>query len=384
MSNHPCVQNASDTSSALKIPNGSGIRLLKQLMDEIKSKPKNNLVCYVDDPECDLHTNVGDEHQESPERTKKIREFLEQTGLNKFLHLIGSLSVTKQELLKTHTKEYVDTIINCGRTNKEIIIPVPSREISMTNINSLNSIFAAVGSVSAAVDTVCGGCDIGPVVRPDDYKMYNSTKITKVFCNVRPPGHHAHQRHGAGFCFLNNIAIGATRALTNHQDNIKKVLIFDWDLHHGDGTEDIFGGNPNVMYVSFHRGGKRELDRFYPGTGDSETSQWKNIFNFPIGYNESMDVASYMDKFYNRFLPQAREFKPDLVMISAGFDSHKDDLYHELPLDYEHFHAMTLSLMELANEYSQGRLISVLEGGYTTHVLNMNVAIHLATFINGR
>lgn len=356
----------------------SGDILLQQLMTSILKKQKINLVCYVDDPECDLHVDVNDEHQESPGRTKKIREFITQSGLNKLLFLLGSVSVTKSELLLTHTKEHVETLINCGKLNKPVIIPEPSREISMMNINSLNSIFAAVGSVSAAVDSVCGGCKI-----KSDGKLFNTTLITKVFCNVRPPGHHAHHRKGAGFCFLNNVALGANRALTNF-NNIKRVLIFDWDLHHGDGTEDIFQGNPNVMYASFHRGGERGLDKFYPGTGSSETSQWKNIFNFPIGRNESMDVSSYMNKFNNKFLPKAYEFQPDLVMISAGFDSHKDDLYHELPLDYEHFHAMTVSLMKLADDCASGRLVSVLEGGYTLDVLSMNVAIHLATLINGK
>ena len=252
---------------------------------------------------------------------QKIREFLAQIGLDKLLYLIGSTSVTKQDLFKTHDKEYVEMIINFRRKNKPIVIPEPSREISMTNIGSLNSIFAAVGSVFAAIDTVCGGCKI-----ESDRNLYNSKQITKVFCNVRPPGHHAHHRKGAGFCFLNNVALGATIALNKYPTTIKKVLIFDWDLHHGDGTEDIFHGNPNVMYASFHRGGEHGLDKFYPGTGASEISQWKNIFNFPIGYNESTDVQSYMNKFNNKFLPKAYEFNPDLVMISAGFDSHKDDL----------------------------------------------------------
>lgn len=355
----------------------NGNKLFHELMVSIKNKPKINLVCYVDDPECDLHANVGDEHQESQQRTKKIREFIKLTGLNQLLYLIGSASVTKQELYKTHDKQYVETIISCGRTNKPVLLPHPSSEISMTNINSLNSIFAAVGSVSAAIDTVCGEC------KTKNNDLYIDSQIKKVFCNVRPPGHHAHHRNGAGFCFLNNVALGANRALNNFPNTIKKVLIFDWDLHHGDGTEDIFGGNPNVIYASFHRGGENMKDRFYPGTGASEKSKWKNIFNFPIGYDESLDVGSYMDKFNNKFLPIAHEFNPDLIIISAGFDSHKDDLYHQLPLDYDHFHAMTTSLMKLADKCANGRLISVLEGGYTPEVLSMSVAIHLATLING-
>lgn len=372
-------RSVQETNVQTNVQIDNGTRLIQQLMGTIRRKSKINLVCYVDDPDCDLHVDVNEAHQESPERTKKIREYLldKNIGLGGFLYQIGSLSVRLQDLFKVHDKEYVETIINCGKVNKPIVVPKPSSEISMTNISSLNSIFAAVGSVFAAIDSVCGDHKI-----ESDSDIYNSKQIKKVFCNVRPPGHHAHHRKGAGFCFLNNVALGATRALTNHQNNIKKVLIFDWDLHHGDGTEDIFHGNPNVMYVSFHRGGSGK-DRFYPGTGESEISQWGNIFNFPIGYVESMDVDSYMDKFNNRFLPKAYEFKPDLVMISAGFDSHKDDSYHELPLDYVHYHAMTLSLMKLADECSNGRLISVLEGGYNPDVLKKSVAVHLATMIVG-
>jgi acetoin utilization deacetylase AcuC-like enzyme len=356
----------------------NGSILIRRLMDSIKEKKRMNLVCYVDDPECDLHVSAIDEHQESPGRTKRIREFIKETGLDKLLFLIGSSSVGKKDLSKTHDKDYVETLINCGKKNTPVIIPSPSSEVSMSNIQSLNSIFAAVGSVFAAIQTVCGEHKID-----SDRNMYNTRLIKKVFCNVRPPGHHAHHRKGAGFCFLNNVALGATMALDKYPQTIKKVLIFDWDLHHGDGTEDIFRGNPNVMYVSFHRGGEYGRDKFYPGTGSSEVSQWDNIHNYPIGYNESMDVDSYMDKFNNRFLPKAYEFDPDLVIISAGFDSHKDDLYHELPLDYIHYHEMTKSLMKLADHCSEGRLISVLEGGYSLDVLSKSVAVHLATMIDG-
>ncbi len=358
----------------------TSIPLIKFLIDSIKNKKKINLVCYVDDPGCDKHHLIQDNHQESSLRTEIIRKGIIKYGLTNFIEKIGSISVRKSDLLLCHDKNYIEQLFTCARINKPIHIPEPSKEISMKNIDSLESILAAVASVYGAVDTVCGDCRVSNVT---EFSKYKSNLIRKVFCNVRPPGHHAHHKKGGGFCFMNNVALGTIYAMKNFPQVIKKVLIFDWDLHHGDGTEDIFKNNQNVMYASFHRGGISMSDVFYPGTGVSEYNESENIINFPISLQESLDVNSYMNKFYNIFIPLANKFKPDLVMISAGFDSHKDDLYHALPLDYVHFHEMTKSLAKLADEHADGRLISVLEGGYTFNVLAKSVVVHIATMING-
>jgi acetoin utilization deacetylase AcuC-like enzyme len=352
-------------------------KLIDKLLKSIKSKPKINIVGFIDDPSCDKHELIMPDHQESPNRTKIIRNAMVKYGLQDLIVMSGSLSVREANLTTTHNKKYFDTIMDCARKNIPIEVPSPSYEISMKDINSLESIMAAVGSVMGAVDTVCGKY----TVANEKKNRYTTDRIRKVFCNVRPPGHHAHIDKGSGFCFFNNVAIGANFALQKYKKNIKKVLIFDWDLHHGDGTEDIFKTNPNVMYVSFHRGGTSRKDMFYPGTGLEHKNKLGNIINFPIASNET--IESYMDKFNNEFLPLAQNFKPDLVMISAGFDSHKDDLYHQLPLDYIHFHLMTKSLMKLADTYSEGRLVSVLEGGYTLEVLYKSVIVHVATMIDG-
>lgn len=351
----------------------TGSELIRSLLTEIKSKKSINAIAYIDDPGCDKHKLIVEDHQESPFRTQIIRKAFQKYGVDKFLVKSGSISVRKSDLVNVHDVDYIGSIVNCARTNKPINVPEPSSEISMTDISSLESILAAVASVMGGVDTVCGGVKIND----KKTKKYSNKVITKVFCNVRPPGHHAHKNHGAGFCFVNNVATGVKFAQEKYFDIVKKILIFDWDLHHGDGTQDIFNNDSNVMYVSFHRGGQDE-DVFYPGTG--LTSQ-ANIFNYPIGKTES--VESYMDKFYNSFLPLAYEFNPDLVMISAGFDSHKDDKYHELPLDYKHFQQMTIELMKLADKCAGGRLVSVLEGGYTLEVLYKCATVHVLTMING-
>jgi acetoin utilization deacetylase AcuC-like enzyme len=359
------------------------VKLIQTLESNIKNNKKINFVGYVDDLACDKHHLIVPDHQESPDRTRTIRDAIVKNKLNDYMLKIDSADLKSVDLTQTHDKKYVKTVTTNGQMNRPTTLPYPSTEVTMSDKGSYDAIMAAAASAISGVDAVCSEQIIDGVLNYDEHKLtrYRAADIRKVFCNIRPPGHHAHHNRGTGFCFMNNVAIAANHALTKHSDVIKKVLIFDWDLHHGDGTEDIFGEkNPNVMYVSFHRGGSGK-DRFYPGTGTKPINRMGNVYNFPIGVDET--VESYMHKFHNEFLPLAYRFKPDLVMISAGFDSHKDDLYHQLPLDYIHFHEMTKSLMKLADECAGGRLVSVLEGGYTLSVLYRCIVVHLATMIIG-
>ena len=372
--------------------------LYNKLINSINEKDKINLIGYIDDPACDSHQQIDSDHQESPNRTKIIRNALKKYGFLEFIRRTGSVDIKKSDLIKVHDLLYVESIIKYAKLNKPVIIPsnsaelyanpdavpLPSPDISMKNIDSLASILAAAASVMGAVDTICGDFKLRKNLR---LKKHKTDKLKKVFCNVRPPGHHAHVDHGAGFCFMNNVVIGANYAMTKYANKIKKVLIFDWDLHHGDGTQNIVQNNPNIMYISFHRGGIDEEDYFYPGTGSEQTidligpvikTNTGNVFNFPIKASDT--VETYMNKFVLA-MNLAEEFKPDLVMISAGFDSHKDDLYHALPLDYIDFHKMTIRLAKLADTYAHGRLISVLEGGYTLDVLYKCVLIHIASLV---
>lgn len=314
---------------------------------KILTRPKE--VGIVDDTRCEYH-NQGSEHQESPDRVKVIRQTLQDEGIYKELTVIKSTEPTKEDLLLVHTNRYINKVVRMCSKYKHAMIDC--EDVRVNGQNSLISASVAVGSVLAAVETV--------IV---------SDTVTKIYCNVRPPGHHASCTRASGFCIFNNIAIGAKKALT--YSDINKVLIFDWDLHHGDGTESVFKTNKNVMYVSFHR-----APPFYPHSGfRSFKGEYNNIHNYPL--EESATAEEYMDLFYNDFLPKAREFRPDIVFISCGFDSHKDDLYHALPLDYEHFGLMTRELCELANRFAKGRLVSVLEGGYTLSVISKCVMVHI-------
>jgi len=314
-------------------------------------------VGIVDDVRCELHVQTPD-HQESPERIIAIRRKLKSTGLYDKLILIEPIDPTKDELKLVHSPKYINKVFRvCTKYNKAMI---DCADVRVSGENSLVSAGVAVGGVLAAVNKV-----LNPIG--------NNGIIRKVFCNIRPPGHHASSHTASGFCIFNNVAIGVKKAL-EHPD-INRVLIVDWDLHHGNGTETIFKCSKDVMFVSLHRS-----KPFYPNSGESDfKGKYYNVHNFP--QTELNTVEDYMDDFY-KSLNDAKEFKPDIVFISCGFDGHVNDIYHALPLTNEHYRIMTRELCQLANQYSKGRLISVLEGGYDPNVISDCAAVHVNELLN--
>ena len=319
--------------------------------------PDNNFkVGIVDDERCEYHVQYVD-HQESPDRIRAIRQKLIKEGLYNQLIKIQPTDPTKNDLLLAHTSRYINKVERTCMNYKTAMIDC--NDVRVSGENSLISAGVAVGGVLGAVNTVI-----------------NSNTIKKVYCNIRPPGHHAHSTRADGFCIFNNVAIGARKALS--YDDINKVLIFDWDLHHGNGTQSIFKCSKNVMYASFHR-----APPFYPNTGLSrERGKYDNIYNYPQHKDDGPE--EYMKDFYQKFLPEAIDFEPDIIFISCGFDSHKDDLYKALPLDYSHFELMTKELCQIANKFCKGRLVSVLEGGYTLPVLAKCAYVHVKALLSSR
>ena len=312
-----------------------------------RSKRKVRRVGIVDDERCDLHVQTPN-HQESPDRVKVIREKLQSTGLYNKLIKIDAIEPSREDLLLVHTNRYINKVARTCTNYDHAMID--TQDVIVNGENSLISASISAGSVLAAVIEVVSG------------------RVDKVFCNIRPPGHHASSHKASGFCIFNNVALGAKKALA--YPGIGKVLILDWDLHHGDGTESIFKCSKNVMFASFHRG-----PPFWPSSGSGVISgKYGNIHNYP---QEANDIDAYMKDFYGKFLPAARAFKPDMIFISCGFDGHKDDFYEALPLDYDDFKIMTKEVCKLANECCDGRLISVLEGGYTLSVLKDCAAVHI-------
>jgi acetoin utilization deacetylase AcuC-like enzyme len=194
-----------------------------------------------------------------------------------------------------------------------------------------------------------------------------------VFVAARPPGHHAERDTAMGFCLFNNAAIAARHAQKAH--GAEKVAIVDWDVHHGNGTQDIFWSDPSVLYCSTHQ------MPLYPGTGALGETGAGNIFNAPL--SPGSDGAYFREAFNGRILPALDDFRPDLIIVSAGFDAHYRDPLAEINLVEDDFDWATGQLMERAQSFSGGRLVSLLEGGYDLQGLAFSVAAHIRRMMKG-
>jgi acetoin utilization deacetylase AcuC-like enzyme len=291
----------------------------------------------------------GDHHPEAPGRIEAIINELTASGVADSCKPLPERSVTDDEVLLAHTDGYLKTVL------REIDGSSGQLSTGDTNFgpNSLEVARKAAGGLLGAVDGVISG------------------ELRNAFCAVRPPGHHATPDRGMGFCIFNNAAIAARYAQQKH--GLKRVVIIDWDVHHGNGTQDIFYEDGSVFYFSTHQ------HPWYPGTGMKEetgSGQGKNTtLNTPLPAGSGM--AEIEAAFRGPFTAKMKEFKPDLVIISAGFDSRLDDPLGQLTLSDKDFASLTRILSEMAGEFSEGRLVSVLEGGYNQAGLALAVRHHL-------
>ncbi len=221
---------------------------------------------------------------------------------------------------------------------------------------TFEAVMHAIGAANAAVDAVFAG------------------KTDNAFVASRPPGHHAESETAMGFCFFNHIAIAAHYARQKH--GVDRVAIIDWDVHHGNGTQDIFWTDKSVLYCSTHQ------MPLYPGTGAmNETGVKNNICNAPLAPESGSEM--FRDAFNGRILPAIEKFQPDLILISAGFDAHKRDPLANINLDEDDFSWATGKLMELAGKFSSNRLVSILEGGYDLEGLSLSAAAHVSRLMRG-
>jgi acetoin utilization deacetylase AcuC-like enzyme len=289
------------------------------------------------------------DHPESPQRINAVMNTVRQLEQQRRLSVITPRAATEEEILLVHSTDYIKKVraeIAAGRQT----LSTGDTELSR---DSLTAAFAAAGTVVSAVDAVMTG------------------RTPTAFCAVRPPGHHASANRGMGFCIFNNIAIAARHAARRHRVN--RILIADWDVHHGNGTQEVFWSDGSVLFFDVHQ------HPWYPGTGSpAEQGDGKArglIVNnpFPAGSGR----AEILRAFRERLVPAAASFKPELVLISAGFDSRAGDPLGQFTLTDQDFAELTDLLLAIAREHSGGRLISVLEGGYAIDGLAKAVSAHL-------
>jgi acetoin utilization deacetylase AcuC-like enzyme len=305
----------------------------------------------VADPTMKNHV-TGWGHPESPARIDAIWQALEQAQLLQPDHLLSPRSATEEEILLCHTAEYLE-LVQRETAQAEHLNFLSTGDVVICK-DSYACALLAVGSVLTAIDRVV--------------KEENSN----AFAIVRPPGHHACSNRGMGFCLFNNVAIGAR--YIQKITHLQRILIVDWDLHHGNGTQEIFESDPTVFYFSTHQMG------IYPGTGLSEERGSGPAFgtkrNIPIQASiraREEILAAFKDV----LMQEMQAFKPEFVLISCGFDAHEQDPLGQLNLTTADYAILTEIVLEIAKLYAKGRVVSVLEGGYRLEALATSSIAHV-------
>jgi len=297
---------------------------------------------FISHSDCLAH-DMGSYHPESPLRLRAVEDQLIASGLINYLDHLDAPSADRVHLERVHTRGYVDSIFAA----------VPKAGIchldpdTAMNPFSLRAALRAAGAVVYAVDIVMSG------------------RTKTAFCSVRPPGHHAERERAMGFCFFNNVAVGAAHALEQYR--LKRVCIADFDVHHGNGTEDIFRFDPRVLMVSTFQ------HPFYPYSGADTRSE--TMVNIPLPAYTGGE--RFRKAVTDNWVPALDAFRPQLIIVSAGFDAHRDDDMASLSLVESDYAWITSLLLDMAAKYSEGRIVSVLEGGYELHALGRSVMTHL-------
>ena len=283
--------------------------------------------------DCQRH-NPGPKHPESTQRVKAVLSGLEDL---KGLQHLPAPRITTEQIVRVHPAEFWAYI-----TSKE-----PSQGVTPIDADT----FLSHGSIDAALRASGGLCYAIDQILDD--------KALRAFCAVRPPGHHSEPETAMGFCLLNHVAIGALHAL--ERPDIRRIAIIDFDVHHGNGTQAVFEENPDVLYVSSH-----QLP-LYPGTGHIDETGCGNILNLPLAAG---DGSRQFRKVWSTLgLPAVHSFEPDLILISAGFDAHQRDPLGQIELQDADYHWITAQICDLATDSCQGRVASILEGGYDLRAL---------------
>lgn len=297
---------------------------------------------YLTHPSCRLH-EMGSWHPECPQRLDAISDQLLVSGLLPFLAERQAPAATREAILRVHSADYLDSLQ--ANTPAEGYYHVDPD--TLMNPHSYDASLHAAGAGIAAVDAVMQG------------------QAANAFCAVRPPGHHARPGQALGFCFLNNIAIAAQHAM--HVYGLQRVAIIDFDVHHGNGTEETFAGDSRVLMCSFFQ------HPFFPNSGAMDPAA--NMVNVPVpAYTDGAAVRALVQ---DSWLPRLNAHAPELILISAGFDAHREDDMGQMALVEADYTWITEQVVQMAERHAQGRIVSMLEGGYNLSALGRSVLAHL-------
>ena len=292
--------------------------------------------------------NTGDGHPEKIDRVTAVIDNFKKLD-NKNLVWQKPSKYDESLLVTTHSTDYVKMVNNSFPKNGFNFLDGDT----IVSPGSKDATKDAVGSIITAIDGV------------------EKKKFKNAFCCVRPPGHHAEKEKAMGFCIYNNVAVGANYLINKYK--YKKIAIIDFDVHHGNGTQDIFYDNKNVLYVSTHQ------YPFYPGSGsEKEAGKYNNVLNIPLKAGTTGN--EYLNA-YESVLNKIQEFRPEYLLFSAGFDAHNDDPLAQLKLNSEDFYLITKRTLEISKSFCNGNVVSILEGGYDLQALQKSTQRHVDALI---
>lgn len=304
------------------------------------------LAAYITHADCSRH-EMGPGHPECPERLGAINDMLLTKGLLDYMHSYDAPLATEEQLARAHAPEYIRTILNASPESGYRRVDPDTCMNPYTTQAALRSAGAAV----QATDLVMAG------------------EVASAFCCVRPPGHHAERNAAMGFCFFNNAAVGVKHALEQH--GLERVALIDFDVHHGNGSEDILQNDPRVLMCSTFEIG------LYPFSGENTTAT--NMVN--VGLPPRSGSEKFREAVSRYWMPALEAFRPQLIYISAGFDGHREDDMGNLGLVEADYEWVSQQIMAVARRHSQGRVISCLEGGYALSALARSAAVHVKVLI---
>lgn len=301
-------------------------------------------IAIISHPDCCLH-HAGVNHPESPDRVKVVQMALERYPFKTPVTFNEAPMASREQLIRAHDPNYVDWIYRIAPKPKQD--PIAIDEDTWMNAYTLQAALRAAGAVPFAVDLVM------------------QQKLEAAFCNIRPPGHHAEHEKAMGFCFFNNVAIGVMHAMKQH--HLKHIAIIDFDVHHGNGTQEIFQNNSQVLYCSSFQ------HPLYPGYDDELDNA--HILNVPLA--QGSGSKEFRTQVEAAWFEKIAAFKPEFIFFSAGFDAHLNDPLAQLQLSKEDYVWVTNQIAKIAAVHCEGRMVSALEGGYNLEALAECVPRHV-------